>query len=126
MGDQKAVTEGNAFAPEVEDRALVRLLEECAEFMDRLEEQKPKFDPKRVALTDLVISQLTGAIERAAGAEIIDPDLDDSPFDIMRHKPEQKGVNIPHGAPIVQTRSPGVSVGKRVFRQVTVKMHEHN
>lgn len=101
----------------LENKPWIRLVEECAELVDELDEHKGGLDPARRQLAEHVISRLEEGLERS-GVEVIS---EDTTFDRNRHKPAAGSAAI-HGAAISETLSPGFAVGRRVVRRARVRV----
>lgn len=104
--------------PDGQDRWLA-LVEECVGLVDELDRHGPGWDAARRELAGHMIDRLKEILERAGVAPI----EGETVFDRGRHQPERPGTALP-GAQIVQTLSPGFSVGRRIVRRARVRVVE--
>jgi molecular chaperone GrpE (heat shock protein) len=96
----------------------MKLVEECVEVLDELDEHMSRFDAPRRELAEHVIVRLEEILERS-GVEIIS---NDAIFDRARHKPNVDHATTGNGATIRETLSPGFAVGSRVLRRARVQL----
>lgn len=101
----------------LENRPWIKLVEECVELVDELDQHSRSFDGPRRELTEHVILRLEEVLERS-GVEVISGE---ETFDRGRHKPDGVGTAAP-GAAISGTLSPGFAVGRRVLRRARVQV----
>jgi hypothetical protein len=105
---------GNA----LEDGRWTKLVEECVDVVDELDEHMSSFDAPRREVAGHVIVRLEEILGRS-GVEIIS---DDASFDRARHKPDPTNAGTDNGAAIHQTLSPGFALGSRVLRRARVRV----
>jgi hypothetical protein len=101
-----------------ENGPWMKLVEECVEVVDELDEHKDGFDAPRRELAEHLILRLEEVLERS-GVEVI---TDEPVFDRARHKPIANGGAAHPGAVISETVSPGFAVGRRVLRRAQVRL----
>lgn len=101
-----------------EDRRWMKLVEECAELVDELDEHLSSFDVPRREVAGHVIQRLEEILGRS-GVEVIS---NDAIFDRARHKPDANHSAIDNGAAVHETLSPGFAVGSRVLRRARVRL----
>ncbi len=102
----------------LEDGRWTKLVEECVDVVDELDEHMSSFDAPRREVAGHVIVRLEEILGRS-GVEIIS---DDAIFDRARHKPDSTHAPTDNGAAIHQTLSPGFAVGTRVLRRARVRL----
>lgn len=95
----------------------IRLVEECVELFDELDQVSPRLEPPARELAEHMQLRLQQILERANVAVIID----ETAFDRSRHQPEQK-TSVAPGAALAATVSPGFVVGRRVLRRARVSV----
>ena len=96
----------------------MKLVEECVEVVDELEEHMDSFDAPRREVARHVILRLEEILRRS-GVEIIS---NDSIFNRARHKPDTNHAATDDGAAVRETLSPGFAVGPRVLRRARVRL----
>jgi len=96
----------------------MKLVEECVEVLDELDEHVDSFDAPRREVAGHVIVRLEEILGRS-GVEIIS---NEATFDRTRHKPDSSHAATDNGAAIHQTFSPGFAVGPRVLRRARVRL----
>ena len=101
-----------------EDGRWMKLVEECVEVVDELDEHMGSFDPSRREVAGHVILRLQEILGRS-GVEIIS---NDAIFDRARHKPDSDHAATDNGAAVRETLSPGFAVGPRVLRRARVRV----
>jgi len=113
-------TETSAVGPAgpLEDGRWMKLVEECVEVVDELDEHMGSFDPQRREVAGHVIMRLEEILGRS-GVEIIS---NDAIFDRARHKPDADHAGTDNGAAVRETLSPGFAVGPRVLRRARVQL----
>ena len=102
----------------VEDGRWMKLVEECVEVVDELDEHMGDFDAPRREMAGHVILRLEEILERS-GVEVIS---DEAIFDRARHKPHADHAATDNGAAVSKTLSPGFVVGSRVLRRARVRL----
>jgi molecular chaperone GrpE (heat shock protein) len=102
----------------LEDKRWTKLVEECVDVVDELDEHMSSFDAPRREVAGHVIVRLEEILGRS-GVEIIS---DDATFDRVRHKPDPTNAETDNGAAIHQTLSPGFALGSRVLRRARVRV----
>jgi hypothetical protein len=102
----------------VEDGRWMKLVEECVDVVDELDEHMSNFDAPRREVAGHVIVRLEEILGRS-GVEIISHDAS---FDRARHKPDPTNAATDNGAAIHQTLSPGFALGSRVLRRARVRV----
>lgn len=100
----------------LEDKRWMRLVEECVEVVDELDQHMDRFDAPRREVAKHVILRLEEILGRS-GVEVIS---NETAFDRGRHKPA--GENTVPGAAISETLSPGFAVEHRVLRRARVRL----
>lgn len=105
-------------ASPLEDERWMKLVEECVEVVDELEEHMDSFDAPRREVARHVILRLEEILGRS-GVEIIS---NDSIFNRARHKPDTNHAASDDGAAVRETLSPGFAVGPRVLRRARVRL----
>jgi hypothetical protein len=101
-----------------EDGRWIKLVEECVEVVDELDEHVGSFDAPRREVAGHVILRLEEILGRS-GVQIIS---NDPVFDRTRHKPDEDYATIDSGAAVRETLSPGFAVGPRVLRRARVRL----
>lgn len=101
-----------------EDGRWTKLVEECVEVVDELDDHMSDFDAPRRDVARHVILRLEEILERS-GVEVIENDIS---FDRARHKPAPASAATAPGAFISETLSPGFAVGPRVLRRARVRV----
>ncbi len=96
----------------------MKLVEECVDMVDELDEHMESFDAPRREVARHVILRLEEILGRS-GVEIIS---NEATFDRARHKPEAAHAAIANGAALSETISPGFAVGRRVLRRARVRV----
>ena len=102
----------------LEDGPWIKLVEECVEMIDELDEHMAGFDAPRRELADHVILRLKEILERS-GVEVIS---NEAAFDRSRHKTAGESAAPVPGAAISEILSPGFAVGRRVLRRARVRV----
>jgi len=105
-------------ASRAEDGPWMKLVEECVEVVDELDEHMDSFDGPRREIARHVILRLEEILERS-GVEVIS---DDAIFDRSRHKPDADHAATDNGAAVSKTLGPGFAVGSRVLRRARVQL----
>jgi len=105
-------------ASPAEDGRWMKLVEECVEVVDELDEHMDSFDGPRREIARHVMLRLEEILERS-GVEVIS---DDAIFDRARHKPDAEHTVTDNGAAVIKTLSPGFAVGSRVLRRARVRL----
>jgi molecular chaperone GrpE (heat shock protein) len=101
-----------------EDGPWMKLVEECVEVVDELDEHMGSFDAPRREVAGHVILRFEEILRRS-GVEVIS---DDAIFDRARHKPDANHAATEDGAAVSKTMSPGFVVGSRVLRRARVRL----
>ncbi len=101
-----------------EDGHWMKLVEECVEVVDELDEHMGSFDAPRREVAGHVLLRLEEILGRS-GVEIIS---NDTVFDRARHKPDEEHAATDNGAAVRETLSPGFVVGPRVLRRARVQL----
>ena len=96
----------------------MKLVEECVEMVDELDEHMESFDAPRREVAGHVILRLEEILGRS-GVEIIS---NDAIFDRVRHRPDTDHAATDNGASVRKTLSPGFAVGPRVLRRARVQL----
>jgi hypothetical protein len=107
---------GDASPPE--DRDWMKLVEECVEVVDELDEHMGSFDAPRREVAGHVILRLEEILGRS-GVDVIS---NDAIFDRARHKPDADHTATDNGAAVYDTMSPGFAIGSRVLRRARVQL----
>lgn len=102
----------------LEDGRWMKLVEECVELVDDLDEHLGSFDAPRQEVAGQVILRLEETLGRS-GVEIIS---NDTIFDRARHKPDADHAATDNGAAVRETLSSGFAVGPRVLRRARVRL----
>ncbi len=102
----------------LEEGRWMKLVEECVEVVDELDEHMESFDAPRREVAGHVILRLEEILGRS-GVEIIS---NDTIFDRARHKPDADHSALDNGAAVRETLSPGFAVGPRVLRRARVRL----
>lgn len=102
----------------LEDECWMKLVEECVEVVDELDEHLDSFDAPRREVARHMILRLEEILGRS-GVEIISNEVI---FDRARHKPDADHAAIDNGAAVRETLSPGFAVGPRVLRRARVRL----
>ena len=102
------------------NKAWIKLTQECVTLFDELDRKSTSMDPRRQELAGYVCSQLEEILERC-GVTIISGD---STFDDRRHRPYPAVSRVAAGTAIAETLSPGFVVGPRVLRRARVRLAE--
>ena len=102
----------------LEDGRWMKLVEECVEVIDELDEHLDTFDAPRREVAEHVILRLEEILGRS-GVQIIS---NDKVFDRTRHKPDMDHGVLDNGATVSETLSPGFAVGPRVLRRARVRL----
>ena len=102
----------------LEDRRWTKLVEECVDVVDELDEHMTSFDAPRREVAGHVIVRLEEILGRS-GVQIIS---DDAIFDRTRHKPDTDHGAIDNGVAVSETLSPGFAIGPRVLRRARVRL----
>jgi molecular chaperone GrpE (heat shock protein) len=102
----------------LEDERWMKLVEECVEMVEELDEHMESFDAPRREVARHVILRLEEILGRS-GVEIIS---NDATFDRARHKPDAEHAATDNGAAVRQTLSAGFAVGPRVLRRARVRL----
>ena len=105
-------------ASPVQDGHWMKLVEECVEVVDELDEHMGSFDAPRRELAGHVLLRLEEILRRS-GVGIIS---NDKVFDRARHKPDTEHAATDNGAAVRETLSPGFVVGPRVLRRARVQL----
>ena len=100
------------------NRPWLKLVEECVQLINELDDQQEKLDPPRRDLVDHMICSLQEILERVGVQTITDEPV----FDRSRHQPARSGSHAEPGLPIVETLSPGFAVGTRILRRARVQI----
>lgn len=99
-----------------DNKPFVKLAGECAELMTEFEGYSDRMETNEgKMMAEMVVKRLQEVLERA-GLERIDNEME---FSILRHSPVPMQL-VQEGAPIVQTRFPGLALGNRVYRKAVV------
>ena len=101
-----------------EDGRWMKLVEECVEVVDELDEHMGSFDPSRREVAGHVILRLEEILGRS-GVEIIS---NEATFDRARHKSDGDRAATDNGAAVRETLSPGFAVGPRVLRRARARL----
>jgi hypothetical protein len=101
-----------------EDGRWMKLVEECVEVVDELDEHVGSFDAPRREVAGHVIVRLEEILGRS-GVQIIS---NDAIFDRTRHKADEDHAAIDNGAAVRETLSPGFAVGPKVLRRARVRL----
>ena len=101
-----------------EEGPWMKLVEECVEVVDELDEHMGSFDAPRREVAGHVVLRLEEILRRS-GVEVIS---DDAIFDRARHKPDADHAATEDGAAVSKTMSPGFVVGPRVLRRARVRL----
>jgi hypothetical protein len=109
---------GSGLGSPSEDGRWTKLVEECVEVVDELDEHMDSFDAPRREVAGHVVLRLEEILGRS-GVEIIS---NDATFDRVRHKPYSTHAATDNGAAIHETLSPGFAVGPRVLRRARVRV----
>jgi molecular chaperone GrpE (heat shock protein) len=96
----------------------MKLIEECVEMVDELDEHMESFEAPRREVARHVILRLEEILGRS-GVEIIS---NDAIFDHARHKPDADHSAFDNGATVGETLGPGFAVGPRVLRRARVRL----
>jgi hypothetical protein len=102
----------------LEDERWMKLVEECVEMVDELDEHMESFDVPRREVARHVMLRLEEILGRS-GVEIIS---NDATFDRTRHKPDADHSALDNGATVRETLSAGFAVGPRVLRRARVRL----
>ncbi len=102
----------------LEDGHWMKLVEECVEVVNELDDHMSNFDAPRREVARHVILRLEEVLGRS-GVEIIE---NDASFDRARHQQTPASAVTAPGAPISETLSPGFAVGPRVLRRARVRV----
>ena len=102
----------------LEDERWMKLVEECVEMVDELDEHMESFEAPRREVARHVILRLEEILGRS-GVEIIS---NDAIFDHARHKPDADHSAFDNGATVGETLGPGFAVGPRVLRRARVRL----
>ena len=102
----------------LENGRWIKLVEECVEVVDELDEHVDSFDAPRREVAGHVIMRLEEILGRC-GVQIIS---NDAIFDRTRHKPDTEHGAIDNGVAVHETLSPGFAVGPRVLRRARVRL----
>ncbi len=94
----------------------MKLVEECVEVIDELDEHIGSFDAPRREVAEHVILRLEEILGRS-GVQVIS---NDKVFDRTRHKPAMDHGVLDNGVAVSETLSPGFAVGPRVLRRARV------
>ena len=105
-------------ASPLEDKRWMKLVEECVEVVDELDEHMDNFDAPRREVARHVILRLEEILGRS-GVELIS---NDATFDRARHKPDAEHAATDNGAAVRETLSAGFAVGPRVLRRARVRL----
>jgi hypothetical protein len=101
-----------------EDGRWLKLVEECVEVVDELDEHMSSFDPSRREVAGHVLLRLEEILGRS-GVEIIS---NEATFDRARHRPDTDHAVTEDGGAVRETLSPGFAVGPRVLRRARVRL----
>ena len=96
----------------------MKLVEECVEMVDELDEHMESFDAPRREVARHVILRLEEILGRS-GVEIIS---NDTIFDRARHKPDADHSALDNGTTVGEILSPGFAVGPQVLRRARVRL----
>ncbi|MCI0524849.1 MAG: nucleotide exchange factor GrpE [Acidobacteria bacterium] len=102
----------------LDDRAWLKLAEECVELFDEVDRHLIDFDPKRRELAEHVLFRLRELLERS-GVEVI---AKEEPFDRYRHQAIAPPGSRPQQMTIAEVLSPGFAVRQRVLRRARVRL----
>lgn len=102
----------------LEDERWMKLVEECVEVVDELDEHLDDFDAPRREVARHMVLRLEEILERS-GVEIIS---NEGIFDRARHKPDPDHAAAENGATVRETLSPGFAVGPRMLRRARVRL----
>jgi molecular chaperone GrpE (heat shock protein) len=102
----------------IEDGRWIKLVEECVEMVDELDEHMGSFDAPRREVAGHVILRLEEILGRS-GVEIIS---NEATFNRARHKPDADHSSTDNGATVDETLSSGFAVGPRVLRRARVRL----
>jgi hypothetical protein len=105
-------------ASPLEEGRWMKLVEECVEVVDELDEHMGSFDAPRREVARHVILRLEEILGRPGGVII----SNDTIFDRARHKPDADHSALDNGATVGETLSPGFAVGPRVVRRAQVRL----
>jgi len=114
----KTETSNLEHASPIEDGHWMKLVEECVEVVDELDEHMGSFDAPRREVAGHVLLRLEEILGRS-GVGIIS---NDTVFDRARHKPDADHAATDNGAVVRETLSPGFVVGPRVLRRARVQL----
>lgn len=98
----------------LDDSAYMALAEKCCDIISELDTIQTN---ENADLSDLVKTRIKEAL-LCSGAE---PIVDETSFDILRHKAEGKSI-VRKGTPISSTIEPGIAIGDKVMIKAKVKI----
>lgn len=98
----------------LDDTAYMVLAEKCCDIISELDTIQTN---ENADLSDLVKTRIKEAL-LCSGAE---PIVDETSFDILRHKVEGKSI-VRKGTPISSTIEPGIAIGDKVMIKAKVKI----
>ncbi len=104
--------------PSLDDRAWLKLVEECVALFDEMDRHLADFDPKRRELAEHVLFRLRELLERS-GIEVI---AQEEPFDRHRHQAVAPPGGHPQRMAVAEVLSPGFAVRQRVLRRARVRL----
>ena len=102
----------------LEEECWMKLVEECVEMVDELDEHMGSFGAPRREVAGHVILRLEEILGRS-GVEIIS---NNTIFDRARHKPDADHSALDNGTTVGEILSPGFAVGPRVLRRARVRL----
>lgn len=105
-------------ASPLKDGRWMKLVEECVEVVDELDEHMGNFDVPRREVAGHFMLRLQEILGRS-GVEIVS---NEAIFDRARHKPEADQAATENGAAVSETLSPGFALGPRVLRRARVRL----
>lgn len=115
---ERASPLGDPLGNPPEDGRWIKLVEECVEVVDELDEHVNSFDAPRREVAGHVILRLEEILGRS-GVQVIS---NDTIFNRTRHKPDEDHGATENGVAVRETLSPGFAVGPRVLRRARVRL----
>lgn len=94
-----------------------KLVEDCADLLEEYEQMLPRMNETVRPFAENVVDRLQEILERNGVASI----EDETSYDIIRHKVEPVK-NVPQGAPILETLTPGLALQEKVLRRAKVRV----
>jgi hypothetical protein len=98
------------------NKPWVKLVEECVDLYDELDNFKPELDSVKQEVADHVMCRLQEILERSQVNTI----AGDSSFNFAHHQAGKTYKKVPPGTAILETLSPGFRIGPRVLRKAQV------